>query len=153
MRKQNGFTLVELMIGLAIAAIVLTVGIPSFTETIRSNRMTTQANELIGALNLARSEAIKRGTSITIASTSGGANWKNGWSIDDGGESIRIYTAQDGDHTLVSDGGDSSYSYDSQGFIGSTDTVSLCLNSGDTGRRITIAASGHAHVDGSYVCP
>ena len=153
MRKENGFTLVELMIGLAIAAIILTVGIPSFNDLVRNNQMTTQANELIGALNLARSEAIKRGSSVSITSTSGDSNWKDGWSVADGGETIRVYAAQKGQHTLVSDGGDSTYSYDPQGFINNNDTISLCLNSGATGRRITIAASGHAHVDGSYVCP
>ena len=153
MRKENGFTLVELMIGLAIAAIILTVGIPSFNDLVRKNQMTTQANELIGALNLARSEAIKRGSSVSITSTSGDSNWKDGWSVADGGETIRVYAAQKGQHTLVSDGGDSTYSYDPQGFINNNDTISLCLNSGATARRITIAASGHAHVDGSYVCP
>ena len=55
MKKQNGFTLVELMIGLAIAAIVLSIGVPSFGDLMRNNRMTTQVNELVGALNLARS--------------------------------------------------------------------------------------------------
>ncbi len=153
MKKQNGFTLVELLIGLAITAIVLTIGVPNFNDFIRSNRMTTQANELIGALNLARSEAVKRGATVTITSSSGGSNWKDGWSVAGGGDTIRVYAAQNGDHTLVSDGGDSSYSYDPQGFIDAGDTRSLCINSGEIGRRITIAASGHAHVDGSYVCP
>jgi type IV fimbrial biogenesis protein FimT len=153
MRKENGFTLVELVIGLAIAAIILTVGIPSFNDLVRNNQMTTQANELIGALNLARSEAIKRGSSVSITAASGDSNWKDGWSVADGGETIRVYAAQKGEHTLVSDGGDSTYSYDPQGFINNNDTISLCLDSGATGRRITIAASGHAHVDGSYVCP
>ena len=61
--KSSGFTLVELMITLAIAGILVAVGIPSFNSTISSNRLTSYANELVTALNLARSEAVKRGMS------------------------------------------------------------------------------------------
>ncbi|PKM34904.1 MAG: general secretion pathway protein GspH, partial [Gammaproteobacteria bacterium HGW-Gammaproteobacteria-10] len=55
--KHTGFTLIELMMTIAIGAIILTLGIPSFMETIRSNRLTTRTNELLTSLNLARSEA------------------------------------------------------------------------------------------------
>ena len=61
MEKSAGFTLVELIVTLVLAALVLALGVSSFQEMIRSNRLTTIVNELVGALNLARSEAIKRG--------------------------------------------------------------------------------------------
>ena len=57
--KSSGFTLVELMITLAIAGILVAVGIPSFNSTISDSRLTSYANEFVTALNLARSEAIK----------------------------------------------------------------------------------------------
>lgn len=86
MNKNNtGFTLVELMVVLAIAAILATVAVPSFRSMIQNNRLATQANELAGTLNFARSEAIKRGSSVTVCvSTSqttctGGTGWQNGW--------------------------------------------------------------------------
>lgn len=60
-RRETGFSLIELMVALAVASILLTVGVPSFQDMIRDNRLATQANRLVGALNLARSEAIKRG--------------------------------------------------------------------------------------------
>jgi len=72
----------ELMVTVAIAGILLGVAIPSFTSIISSNRLTTYANELVTALNLARSEAIKRGQPVTIrhnGSTSG--DWSGGWTI------------------------------------------------------------------------
>ncbi|MEA2080623.1 MAG: GspH/FimT family pseudopilin [Pseudomonadota bacterium] len=159
MNKQHGFTLVELIMGLAIIAIVLTLGVPSFNDLIRNNRMTTQVNQLVSALTLARSEAIKRGASIDVSTASGGANWKNGWSVEVsvGGADIRVFEAQKGDHSLVSDNNKSSFVYDSQGFL-STDcagncTITLCNPSGGTGRRLSIAPSGHVSVNGSYVCP
>ncbi|WP_431067754.1 GspH/FimT family pseudopilin [Methylotuvimicrobium sp.] len=77
--KHTGFTLIELMMTIAIGAIILTLGIPSFMETIRSNRLTTIANEFVTSLNLARSEAIKRGQPIVVRKT--GANWENGWHV------------------------------------------------------------------------
>lgn len=70
------------MVAIAIATIILTMAIPSFTETIRSNQLTTQANNLVTALNFARSEAIKRGVQVTVRRL-GNTNqvWENGWEV------------------------------------------------------------------------
>lgn len=70
------------MFTIAIASIVLGIAIPSFSSTIASNRFTTQANELVTALNLARSEAIKRGVQVTVrrkGATS--SQWESGWDV------------------------------------------------------------------------
>lgn len=80
--KHKGFTLIELMMTIAIGAIVLTLGIPSFMGTIRSNRITTQANELVTSLNYARSEAIKRGVQVTVRRLSPTNQvWESGWEV------------------------------------------------------------------------
>ncbi len=65
-RRSAGFTLLELMITISVLAILVGVGIPSFRDMMRRNRLVTQTNELIGALALARSEAVKRGLRVTI---------------------------------------------------------------------------------------
>jgi type IV fimbrial biogenesis protein FimT len=159
MNRQNGFTLVELLITLAIVSIVLTVGVPSFNDLIRNNRMTGQVNQVVSALALARSEAVKRGASVDVVSASGGANWKNGWTVEVsvGGEDIRVFEAQAGNHTLVADGGQGTFSYDSQGFLSTNCagncTITLCETSGEPGRQLSIAPSGHVSVNGSYACP
>lgn len=86
LRRSKGFTLVELMITIAVLAILTAIAYPSFQSTIRSNRMATTANELMGALALARSEAI-RGThgGAVCASKAGtacdGASWTDGWMV------------------------------------------------------------------------
>lgn len=67
-RHARGFTLVELMITLAVAAILLVIAVPSFQNMIASNRLITTANELVGAINVARMEAIKRNNSTQFCS-------------------------------------------------------------------------------------
>jgi type IV fimbrial biogenesis protein FimT len=62
----RGFTLVELLITLGVGAVLLTVAVPAFQRLTMSSRLTTQANELVAALNFARSEAIKRNTSLSL---------------------------------------------------------------------------------------
>lgn len=90
-RKQAGVTLLELLITLSIAAILVTLTAPSFQDLIRRNRATTQSNELLTALNLARSEAVKRGRRVSVCSSanpmvatpvcSGSSNWATGWIV------------------------------------------------------------------------
>lgn len=82
--KNSGFTLVELMVTLAVAAILATVALPGFTSLIQTNRVTTQTNELVASLNLARSEAIRRGLPVTVTAIDN--NFANGWNIHFEGE-------------------------------------------------------------------
>lgn len=121
--KKNGFTLVELLVTVAILGILLAVGIPSFQGLILNSRMTTQANEFLTILNYTRSEAIKRNTRVTVCKSSNGttcaisasteatASWRTGWivfvdggtaGILDGGDSIlRVQGALSGGGDLM----------------------------------------------------
>lgn len=63
---SRGFTLLELILTVVILAIVLALGVPAFTDTIRQNRMTAQANDLQALMLLARVEAIKRGVDVEV---------------------------------------------------------------------------------------
>ncbi len=85
---MRGFTLIELMVTLTVMAIVLSLAAPSFASLLASNRMATQTNELIGALNLARSEAVRRSQPVTLLA--GEANYSKGWSVfpDDNGDGV-----------------------------------------------------------------
>lgn len=77
LKKVLGFTLTELMVVVAIVAIIAGIAAPSFAAMIRENTARTQANELLALTHYARSEAIKRQSNITIAVTSMGASgWK-----------------------------------------------------------------------------
>jgi type IV fimbrial biogenesis protein FimT len=65
-RDRHGFTLIELLITVAIVVIGLAIAVPSFRELILNNRQAIQVNELLGSLNLARAEAVKRGLRTTV---------------------------------------------------------------------------------------
>ncbi len=78
-RKNLGYTLMELMVTVSIAGIVTGLAVPNFIGTIRSNRLTTQVNEFVTTLNLARSESVKRGKMVVVRKT--GTNWENGWQV------------------------------------------------------------------------
>lgn len=76
-KRQRGVTLVELMVTLAVLAILLAVGIPSWSETIRNNRLESAAHTFLNALNYARTEAIRRGQSVTVRKS--GSQWEEGY--------------------------------------------------------------------------
>ncbi len=78
-----GFTLIELLVTVAMIAIVLTLGVPAFRDTVRNNVLTANINDFIATLNFARSEAVKRGISVTVrkTSTSSSVGWEGGWEV------------------------------------------------------------------------
>ncbi len=85
--RQTGFTLMELMMTISIAAIVTMIGIPSFRYITNSNRIAGEVNGLLGDLQFARAEAIKEGLNVTVCVSAGGtscdnsAAWKSGWIV------------------------------------------------------------------------
>lgn len=78
-RQAAGFTLVELMVTIAVLAILVAAAAPSFREIGLNNRSTGMINSLLADLAIARSEAVK--TARTAYVTANGADWNNGWIV------------------------------------------------------------------------
>jgi type IV fimbrial biogenesis protein FimT len=82
LKRSAGFTLLELIITMAILAIIAAVAVPGFGRLIESNRLVTGTNLLVSSIKLARTEAIKRGTNVTFSSDGG---LGSGWCVHEGG--------------------------------------------------------------------
>jgi type IV fimbrial biogenesis protein FimT len=69
-RYAQGFSMIELMITIAVAAILLALALPSFTSFLNANRVTSQANELLATFQIARMESIRRGREVVVCGSS-----------------------------------------------------------------------------------
>ncbi len=91
MNSEHGVSLIELMIGISLLAIMASIAIPSYQYLVTNNRITTHTNRILGSLLLARSEAAKRGTSVSVCRTADptatppicatGNKWSDGWIV------------------------------------------------------------------------
>jgi type IV fimbrial biogenesis protein FimT len=89
--RGRGFTLVELLVVLAVGASLLAIAVPGYAFLVNASRLTTVTNDLVATLHLVRSEAIKRGRRVTVCKTSSpmaiqpacdrGADWHDGWLV------------------------------------------------------------------------
>lgn len=165
---DRGFTLIELMVTLAVLSIVLGVGVPAFNSLISNGRITSQTNQTIGLIALARSEAAKRtGTTITVCGSTDEAtcntnNWESGWlmfndvdgdrTIDAGDELLKVGAALAGGNTLKTLGfGNAGFvQFDDTGSPGSAGTFILCDDRGDVEAKaivLSIVGQNRAAMD------
>lgn len=153
---NNGFTIIELMITITIIAIVVAIGAPNFQATIQNNRLASQTNTLISAINYARSEAVKRGdATITMCGSSdqascNTADWESGWliftdsdgdsEVDTGETILRMDGVLGGENTLRTSGFPSTdnVKFTSSGMVASTGTFTLCDTRGNAEARALV---------------
>lgn len=158
MKNAYGFTLIELMVTLAIAAILLTVAVPNFLVFVQNNRLVAQTNELSAMLNFARSEAVKRGTNVRVCSRlndttcAGGLIWDAGYLVfvdadgngvpDDPADVLRVRTELEGNNTLRSNR--AAINFQANGFsAGSNATFRVCdVRGAPDGRAVVINNQG-----------
>ena len=93
-RGALGFSVVELVVTMAVALTLIALSGPTFRTLTQNNRMAAQVNDLVADINYARSEAIKRRTNITVCISSDGAtctglNWRDGRVVMAGGTVLR----------------------------------------------------------------
>lgn len=92
--RARGFTLIELMVTVAVAAVLLSLAAPSFTSFQRNSELTSFANSMVATVNATRSEAIKRGRYAMLVPNDN-ANWSSGWRAFVDMDRTQAYNAAD----------------------------------------------------------
>jgi type IV fimbrial biogenesis protein FimT len=169
--KQAGFTLVELMITLIVAAVLMGIAVPSFKAFIQNSRITAQSNEVLVSLATARSEAIKRNANVVLCRSadptantpacSGAGAWETGWiifqDVDANGafngtdSLLQIHEPLSGNNTLRANGAliTSSviFNRDGTSTLAGSDYFKLCDTRGaGSARAIVIETTGRARI-------
>ena len=169
MKKNSGFTLLELIIAMALVSIVVAFAIPSMTTFTQNDRLTTNINSLIGHLAYARSEAVKRSQQVSVCASNDAATcsggWDDGWivyidadnnnSFDAGEEVIRAQQALGGNNTLTATGIGTQITYDNRGFVNAASVGSLQLcddRSGPYGKTVRITTTGRVRLEADTSC-
>ena len=175
--RARGFTLFELMMTIAVAAVVAGFAVPSFFEIVRANKIVTNNNALISALALARSEAIKSGLRTTVCrstdqqSCAGAGGWESGWivftdptgagTVDPGETILRVWDPLDPGDTITPPAAFDAF----VSFVGTGETRGAAANAGSfavcgkgsdpvDGRTITVGLFGYTNTTtGAAACP
>lgn len=160
---QRGFTLIELMVTVAIIAVLAMVAAPSFNDAILSNKLASFSNSFVASTQLARSEAIKRNATVRVCRSANGTScatdgtWQQGWivfhdadndgSVDAGETVIQVQAALSADYHFTGD----SYSLVFQPIGGGSTSASLTLcratpSAGRQERTIGVGSTGRTSV-------
>lgn len=171
MPRDHGLTLVELVVALAVAAVLVTFALPGLAGLLAEQRVITTTNRFVAALNLARAEAVRRGTRVTLCASAdglgcGSANgYGDGWILIEGpapgavltdpAPVLRVFAPAGG--VLVEGNGEMG-AYVSYVATGETRRLggglgmgSVTICDGNRARRVVINRTGRARVEPS-VC-
>ncbi|MFO7859403.1 MAG: GspH/FimT family pseudopilin [Ectothiorhodospiraceae bacterium] len=181
-RTANGFTLLQLLITVTVAAILATVAVPAFQEFLERQRSQAAIAELRNALALGRQEAAQSGSSVTVCPTANGeacrndGDWSDGWMVfedpdrletcDDAGNGQcnhggRVFSVHPGVSGAVTINGNAliedAVTFRPQGFAKlSNGTFTVCSADGEILRGLVVAWSGRMRKAGpgdSTACP
>lgn len=154
--NATGFTLIEMLVVMTVAAILLATGVPAFNSFIQNDRDITQINSLVLSLNYARSEAVKRNvaTGITVCpsvdtQTCSGTVWANGWIVSDQSPApnppLQKVAALSGTNTVTATGSPTGVTFLSSGQVvpNVLTTITICDPRGAAfARDVEINAAG-----------
>ncbi len=150
-RGERGFTLTELIVTVSVAAILLTVAVPSFNGIIASQRAKTLASALYATLAKTRSEALTLNGNVTLQPKAGG--WGSGWQmLDPNNNVLDDYTASPG----ITIAGPAAVTYRSSGRLpaGVTPMFQISTTSGSTVnfQCVSVELSGRPYMSATQTC-
>ena len=165
--SERGFTMMELLVAVSIAAVLFAIGVPMYRNASLGARLSAAANNLLASVQLARSEAIKRNVQVTLCASSDGATcaagggWEQGWIVVDtvADPDVVIQRQQNlpTGFKLTQGGGSVPLVFQPIGIGMGTATFTACRNEplGSQERVLTVRAAGTAQVTTSEagICP
>ena len=159
-RRGTGFSLIELMVVVAVVAILAVVAYPSLTSVINSNRLSSNANELVASLQFARSEAIRRNARVSVCGSSNGTTcdgtWTNWITILDSDDSRVAIGAVRSPVQITAD--QNEITYRPNGFATAA-AITVCIPTAsppENRRVVSVTVAGRvatAAANGGGICP
>ncbi|MFJ7797724.1 GspH/FimT family pseudopilin [Pseudomonas sp. NPDC096950] len=152
--RTKGFTLVEVLITLAVFLILITMAIPMFTRSVQGTRADTEMGDLQRALNFARLEAIDRGITTRLRPTAGGSVWTGELTVYDGtgtpANVLRVVPAMSSGATLALTSGVTAIDFNNLGGLSSPSTaVVITYGLGTQSRTLNVCLNGRILLGGS----
>lgn len=147
---SRGFTLIELMVVIVIAAILLGIAVPSFQDATLSGKLRSYSNSLVASARQARSEALKRNAIVKMCASSDGASctgsgWQDGWILVSGGTVLKVQEAATIGFKI--NGTVNTIDFNPSGLASTSATFTVCRKTPSVGsqeRVVTLSATGRA---------
>ncbi len=159
MEKQiSGFSLIELLIALAVIGIGLAITVPTMRDFTNSNRQAEQINKLIGDISFAKNEAVTRGSTVIISQLSATAgDWYGGWQVKAGTTVLKTTPALTvASITLKEASKITSIAFKASGRTSTKTSFNLCDTKTDidkTDKQLIVNTTGHINLKAKFACP
>ncbi|MFJ4495020.1 GspH/FimT family pseudopilin [Pseudomonas atacamensis] len=152
--RTKGFTLVELLVAIAVFLILITLAVPAFTRTIQSSRADTEVGDLQRAINFARLEAINRGVTTRLRPTAGGNVWTGELAVYDStgnpANVLRVVPAMSSGATLTLPSGVTALDFNNLGGLAAPSTaVVIGYTLGTQSRTLNVCLNGRIQLGGN----
>lgn len=152
--RTKGFTLVELLVAIAVFLILITLAVPAFTRTIQSSKADTEVGDLQRAINFARLEAINRGVTTRLRPTAGGSVWTGELAVYDStgnpANVLRVVPAMSSGATMTLPSGVTALDFNNLGGLTAPSTaVVIGYTLGTQSRTLNVCLNGRIQLGGN----